>query len=182
WGSTGRSVRFTSGSYVPIGLIRVAGAVGGVGDQPTERPTHLLYLGLRDARPDLGVEGARRPSKALGERPTRRRELYLLDAPVLGWTEATDQAGLLHGVQVMRERGALDAHPLGDLALRGGRPGPQRKQDEPDGARPALARQHRVELAVQDLDGVPEGPADGWSSPRCGHAGVYPGLISALTI
>src|SRR5690606_19160926 len=136
----------------------VAGGAGRVGDEPLEGPPHEVDVLVRDASPDPLVEVAGGPAEPAEQLPARLGELDLLDAPVLGSAVAADEPRLLHGAQVVGERRPLDADLLGDVPLRRHGPGAQRQQHEPHGPRPALAGQHLVELAMQELDIVPKRP------------------------
>ena len=55
-----------------------------------------------------------------------------MQAAIAGITAPGDQPGRLHGVQVMGERGTLDADRFGEFALAGQLPALQRDEHEPD--------------------------------------------------
>src|SRR5690606_6093232 len=102
-------------------------------------------LGRADRRPQLTVEVHRHGPQLLEQRVPLLGGSDLLDASVLRCPMPSDQAGVLHGAEMVGQRRLADAHLGGDLALGGLRARTEREQDVPDRTGAASRLQSLVE-------------------------------------
>ena len=129
---------------------------GDVVVQPVEHAAKRRHFVIAEAGPQLAVEPDGRRAQALEQCLARLGQLDDVDAPVVRLAAAGEQARGLHGVEVVGQRGALDADSLGHLALIGRPLRLERDQHEPDGQRSAGLGQWVVEGAADHAGGAGE--------------------------
>jgi 16S rRNA (adenine(1408)-N(1))-methyltransferase len=149
------------------GELRAALALSdGVVAQPVEQAREGRHVIVTEPRAQAPVEGDGRRAQAVEEGLAGLGELDEVDATVRRVGAARDQAGGLHGVEVVGEGRALDADRLGEPALVGRPLRLERDEDQPDRYRPAGRGQRIVEGAADGPGGAREMEADrradGW--------------------
>src|SRR5919108_3141882 len=87
--------------------------------EPGQERLELARLAVGEARAQASIEGHGRVPQAEEERVALGGQLDQVQAAVGRIAAPGDQAGRLHRVQVMGERGSLDPDRLGELALAG---------------------------------------------------------------
>lgn len=110
---------------------RVARWSRGVGPEPLEVAAERVELGPAEAGTQPAVEGDDRVEQGEEERLAGVGELDELRAAVLRRATAGHQAGVLHPLEVVGERRALDADGGRDVALHGVVVAHQRCRDQP---------------------------------------------------
>jgi hypothetical protein len=105
---------------------------------------------LGEPGPQPLVEGEGRLPEADEQRVAVGGQLHQVQAAVAGIPAAGDQPGCLHRVQVVGERGALDADRFGELALAGQLPALDGDEHQPDRQRSRSLGQGVVEGAAHD--------------------------------